>query len=266
MQYVFLINALASKTCESSLASHPHTLCSYVLAPTVDVLIKALLKNNYDPARAPRGINYFRHVGAPYLERRFLIRMKTTPCKRFMAVLTTFKLEYVIRGYHEYKRVWTPVLNEMLSTGTSSALSCSAPASLSLIVLTGSSLLLNVELRLLTLPWSAYWTLRTLRSWSRPCYIGPRYRQAQLTRLEIISDGCHGTRRRTQALAQSRVNSWHIDRIHTRVKYSWSRSCDNLSKYKAPPQKSLSGQRVPSLERKKILSGLGGASLERRLN
>ena len=26
------------------------------------------------------------------------------------------ELEYVVRGYHEYKRVWTPVLDEMLST------------------------------------------------------------------------------------------------------------------------------------------------------
>ena len=33
-----------------------------------------------------------------------------------MAVLTTVELEYVVRGYHEYKRVWTPVLNELLST------------------------------------------------------------------------------------------------------------------------------------------------------
>ena len=33
-----------------------------------------------------------------------------------MAVLTTLELEYVVRGYHEYKRVWTPVLDEMLST------------------------------------------------------------------------------------------------------------------------------------------------------
>ena len=33
-----------------------------------------------------------------------------------MAVLTTLELEYVVRGYHEYKRVWTPVLDELLST------------------------------------------------------------------------------------------------------------------------------------------------------
>ena len=33
-----------------------------------------------------------------------------------MTVLTTLELEYVVRGYHEYKRVWTPVLYEMLST------------------------------------------------------------------------------------------------------------------------------------------------------
>ena len=25
-----------------------------------------------------------------------------------MAVLMTLELEYVVRGYHEYKRVWTP--------------------------------------------------------------------------------------------------------------------------------------------------------------
>ncbi len=38
-----------------------------------------------------------------------------------MAVLSTFELESVIRGYHEYKHVWTPVLNEMLSTEVETA-------------------------------------------------------------------------------------------------------------------------------------------------
>ena len=33
-----------------------------------------------------------------------------------MDVLTTLELEYVVRGYHEYKRVWTPVLDELFST------------------------------------------------------------------------------------------------------------------------------------------------------
>ena len=28
-------------------------------------------------------------------------------------MLTTLELEYVVRGYHKYKRVWTPVLGEM---------------------------------------------------------------------------------------------------------------------------------------------------------
>ena len=31
-------------------------------------------------------------------------------------MLTTLELEYVVRGYHEYKRVCTPVLDELLST------------------------------------------------------------------------------------------------------------------------------------------------------
>ena len=38
-----------------------------------------------------------------------------------MAALTTVELEYVIRGYHEYKRVWTPEINEMLRTQTETA-------------------------------------------------------------------------------------------------------------------------------------------------
>ncbi len=55
----------------------------------------------------------------------FLIRAKAAHCLEVtnavateygMAVLTTVELEYVVRGYHEYKRVWTPVVNEMLST------------------------------------------------------------------------------------------------------------------------------------------------------
>ena len=33
-----------------------------------------------------------------------------------MAVLTAQELEYVVCCYYEYKRVWTPVLDEMLST------------------------------------------------------------------------------------------------------------------------------------------------------
>ena len=33
-----------------------------------------------------------------------------------MAMLTTIEFEYVIRGYHEYKRVWNPEMNERLST------------------------------------------------------------------------------------------------------------------------------------------------------
>ena len=33
-----------------------------------------------------------------------------------MATLMTLELEYVIRGYHEYKCVWTPEINEMLCT------------------------------------------------------------------------------------------------------------------------------------------------------
>ena len=33
-----------------------------------------------------------------------------------MTVLTTLELEYVVRGYHECKRVCTAVLDELLST------------------------------------------------------------------------------------------------------------------------------------------------------
>ena len=33
-----------------------------------------------------------------------------------VVALTTIELEYVIRGYHEYKRVWSPEINERLST------------------------------------------------------------------------------------------------------------------------------------------------------
>ena len=33
-----------------------------------------------------------------------------------MATLTTIEFECVIRGYHEYKRVWNPEMNERLST------------------------------------------------------------------------------------------------------------------------------------------------------
>ena len=32
-----------------------------------------------------------------------------------MATLTTIELEYVIAGYHEYKRVWSPEINERLN-------------------------------------------------------------------------------------------------------------------------------------------------------
>ena len=32
-----------------------------------------------------------------------------------MAILTTTELEYVIRGYHECKSVWSPEINERLS-------------------------------------------------------------------------------------------------------------------------------------------------------
>ena len=37
-----------------------------------------------------------------------------------MATLTTDELEYVIQGYREYKRVWSPEINERLSQRTRS--------------------------------------------------------------------------------------------------------------------------------------------------
>ena len=37
-----------------------------------------------------------------------------------MAALTMVELESVIRGYHEYKRVWSPEINERLSNSHSS--------------------------------------------------------------------------------------------------------------------------------------------------
>jgi hypothetical protein len=33
-----------------------------------------------------------------------------------MASLATIELEYVVRGYHEYLRIWTPVVGEVLTT------------------------------------------------------------------------------------------------------------------------------------------------------
>ena len=33
-----------------------------------------------------------------------------------MATLTTDKMEYVILDYHEYKRIWSPEINESLAT------------------------------------------------------------------------------------------------------------------------------------------------------
>ena len=33
-----------------------------------------------------------------------------------MATLTTDEMEYVILGYHEYKHVWSPEINESLAT------------------------------------------------------------------------------------------------------------------------------------------------------
>ena len=49
------------------------------------------------------------------LERRFLIRTNLLALCA-MTALTTLQVKYVVRGYHDYKRVWTPVLDEMLST------------------------------------------------------------------------------------------------------------------------------------------------------
>ena len=54
--------------------------CSRRMA-TVNALINAPLKNNYDPQRRLvwREKNYFGPLGAPYLERRLRIRAQLTP-------------------------------------------------------------------------------------------------------------------------------------------------------------------------------------------
>ena len=54
---------------------------SFWLAHTVNALINAPLKNNYDPQRRLvwSEKNYFGPLGAPYLERRLRIRAQLTP-------------------------------------------------------------------------------------------------------------------------------------------------------------------------------------------
>ena len=73
------------------------------------ILIKAMSKNNCNPSRLPS------------LESKQLLRalrgalFREAPSNKLasgMAVLTTLELEYIVRGYHEYKRVWTPVLDD----------------------------------------------------------------------------------------------------------------------------------------------------------
>ena len=105
-----------------------------------------------------------------------------------MAVLTTQELEYVVRGYHEYKRVWTPVLDEMLSTEIERGnphdeyavliLDCLLlveSRSLLVIVLCGICVILRVQ------PWALSWTAYGML---RRCGCdGPRYGWALWTGL-----------------------------------------------------------------------------------
>ena len=119
-----------------------------------------------------------------------------------MAVLTTQELEYVARGYHEYKRVWTSVLDEMFSTEIErgnphdeyavvlilDGLLLIKSRALLVIVLCGICVILRVE------PWALSWTAYgTLRHCGCPCCNGTRYRWAQWTRLKLVGDRCHGT-------------------------------------------------------------------------
>ena len=90
---------------------------------TVKPLIKALLKNHYDPQRCLEVVwsakSYFGPLGASCLERRLWIRAQLAPFQWTrevcMATLTMDELEYIIPGYREYKRVWSPEINERLS-------------------------------------------------------------------------------------------------------------------------------------------------------
>ena len=88
---------------------------------TIEALIKAPLKNNYDPQRRLvwSAKKYFGPLGAPCLERRLWIRAQLAPFQWIrevcMATLKTDELEYVIPGYREYKRVWSPEINEKSS-------------------------------------------------------------------------------------------------------------------------------------------------------
>ena len=65
--------------------------------------------------------NYFGHSGAPCLERRLRIRAQLAPFfnagtrEVCTATLTTDELEFVIPGYREYQRVWSPDINERLN-------------------------------------------------------------------------------------------------------------------------------------------------------
>ena len=102
-----------------------------------------------------------------------------------MAVLTTQELEYVVRGYHDYKRVWTPVLDEMLSTEIErgnphdeyavvlilDGLLLVESWPLLVIVLCSICVILRVE------PWPLSWTAYgTLRHCGCLCCNGPRCR------------------------------------------------------------------------------------------
>ena len=99
-------------------------------------------------------------------------------------MLTTQELEYVVRGYHEYKRVWTPVMDEMLSTEIESGnphdeyavvlildgLLLVESRALLVIVLCGICVILRGQ------PWALSWmAYGTFRRCGCPCCSGPRY-------------------------------------------------------------------------------------------
>ena len=156
-----------------------------------------------------------------------------------MAVLTTQELEYVVRSYHEYKHVWTPVMDEMLSIEIErgnlhdeyavvlilDGLLLVESRALLIIVLCGICVILQVQ------PWALSWTAYgMLRCCGCPCCDDPRYRWAQWTRLKLVGDRCHGT-------------------THVKVTLSLFRT--------RPPPINLSGQ-WRLLWRGKFFSGLGG--------
>ena len=85
---------------------------------TIKALIKALLKNNYDPQRhlVWSTKNYLGPLGAPCIEGCLWIRAQLAPFqwtrKVWMATMATVEPEYAISRCHEYKHVRSPEINE----------------------------------------------------------------------------------------------------------------------------------------------------------